>query len=129
MTVNVQTLILFVLIVFQPTYTISGLPARVFRPEKTSQPIPGLEPVLVQMRLKAGDSRPELYINSLLVPLDDFETNLLKALNRCPPEWLVYFEGDPDLEWGAVVDVVDRIRGLHLRVTMLPHRRTFEKSK
>jgi biopolymer transport protein ExbD len=129
MTVNFQVPLLFVLIVLQPDYSNSGLPVRVYRAEKTSQPIPGLEPVLVRIHFKAGDSRPELYINSQLVPWDNFEENLQKALSRCPPEWPVYVEGDPDLDWGAVVNVLDRIRGLHVPVTMLTNRRAFAKSK
>ncbi len=128
-TVNVQVPLLFVLMEFQPVYMNSGLPVRIFRAEKTSQPIPGLEPVLVRMDLRTGDSHPELYINSVLVPWDNFEEHLQKALNRCPPEWPVYIEGDPELEWGAVVSVVDRIQGLHVPVTMLSRRRTSEKSK
>jgi biopolymer transport protein ExbD len=128
--VNVQVPLLFVLIVLYPTgERRAGLPVQILRVEKTSQPIPGLDPVVVRMRLTEGEPRPALFVDSLLVPWDDFEVQLQKALRRCPPSWPVYIEGDRDLDWETVATVIDRIKGLHVPVTMLSRGRTFKKSK
>jgi hypothetical protein len=47
---------------------------------------------------------------------------LKKELSRRPPDWPVYVDGDPDLEWQYPAEAIDAIRGLHAEVILLTTR-------
>lgn len=50
---------------------------------------------------------------------EDFSALLKKELARLPPDWPVYVEGDPDLEWLQVAEVIDAVRGQQAEVILL----------
>ena len=99
----------------------TGLRVRLLRPDVTAQSIPGIQPILVWMRLTAGNRRPELFVNSRPVSWDDFDATLQAEINRRPPDWPVYLEGDRESDWQWVEAAIDRIRGLHAQVILLTH--------
>jgi biopolymer transport protein ExbD len=99
-----------------------GLRVRLFRPEPSAPSIPGIQPVLVRIQLAGQELRPDLYLGSQKVAWDDFETVLQAEINRRPPDWPVYVEGDPESDWMSVVDAIDRIRGLQAHVILLTRR-------
>jgi biopolymer transport protein ExbD len=63
--------------------------------------------------------RPHLYVDSRPVSWEDFAAVLQNDLNRRPPNWPVYFQGDPEMEWQWAVTVIDTIGGLHAEVILL----------
>jgi biopolymer transport protein ExbD len=78
-----------------------------------------MQPLLVQMRSHSLFERPDLYVDSQPVAWEDFDKVLRSELNRRPPDWPVYLEGDPDAEWGHVGNAIDKIRGLRAEVVLL----------
>jgi biopolymer transport protein ExbD len=92
----------------------TGIKVRLLRPGVSVQPSPGIQPLLVRVE---RDGR--LYVNSELVPTERLDSLLRKELGLRPPDWPVYVEGDRDLDWGVVLDVIDRVRGLHAEVVLL----------
>lgn len=91
-----------------------GLKIRILRPGVQSPSIPGIRPLLV--RVARGR---ELFVDSQAVSWEDFDSVLRKELSRRPPNWPVYLEGDPNLEWGWPARVIDHIRGLQADVVLV----------
>jgi len=75
--------------------------------------------VLVRVQLAAKNLPPDLYVDSRRVPWDDFDAILQTEINRRPPDWPVYLEGDPESDWASAVSVIDRIRGLQAQVILI----------
>jgi len=100
-----------------------GLRVRLLRPQVTAQSVPGFQPLLIRMKLTPGSPRPNVYIGSQLVPWAGFDAALQTEINRRPPDWPVYVQGDPESDWSSVVGVIDRIRGLQVQVILLTGRR------
>ena len=102
-----------------------GLNVRLLRPGVTGERSPGIQPVLVEVRLRkepTPDARmrdTRLFVNRTQISRDNFEAVLQKELNLRPPDWPVYLEGYPELEWHHVVQVIDVIRKLHAQVVLL----------
>jgi hypothetical protein len=103
-----------------------GLKVRLLRPDAPGQRNPGIQPVIVQVRLPVrplpqGDAvpHPSLWVNWRLVSTGEVETILQKELNQRPPDWPVYVEGARELDWMYVVKVIDRISSLHTRIVLL----------
>jgi biopolymer transport protein ExbD len=93
-----------------------GLKVRVLKPAVLSMKIKSLtEPVVV--RLKSGAPR-KLYLNSRLVSLSTLDVELKKEL-KLRPDWVVYFDADPDLPWEQAAEVIDLIRGAGAEVVLL----------
>jgi biopolymer transport protein ExbD len=88
-----------------------GLRVHLIRPGVTAPRSPGIQPLLVQVVGDWRSGRPSLYIDSNRVAGEDLDTVLHKEMSRRPPDWPVYVEGDPDLEWRQVVEAIDAIRG------------------
>jgi biopolymer transport protein ExbD len=97
----------------------SGLPIHVIRPGVTIPRSPGIQPLRVSVRRDGRNSRPILYVDSQLVAWEDFGALLKKELARRPPDWPVYVEGDPDVEWRQVAEAIDAIRGEQGEVVLL----------
>jgi hypothetical protein len=87
-----------------------------------AQGAPGLQPLLVRVEI-AASGRPRLYVDYRPIGWDDLDAVLRKELRLRPPNWPVYMEGDPGMEWQWAVDTIDRIRGLHAEVILLTSRR------
>ena len=100
-----------------------GLRVRLLRPGTRFQSISGMQAVLVEMKSEANNLPPDIYLGSRRVPWDDFEATLQTEINRRPPDWPVYLEGDRESDWASVVRAIDRIRRLHVDVILLTHKR------
>ncbi len=92
----------------------SGLPVRLIRPGVTAPRSAGIQPLRVGVRRDGRNPRPGLYVDWKLVAWEDFSALLKKEPAPRPPDWPVYVEGDSDLEWRQVAEVIDAIRGEHL---------------
>ena len=95
----------------------TGMAIHLIRPGVAAPRSPGIQPLLV--RVVVG---PSLYIDSDRVAWEDFSAVLHTELSRRPPDWPVYVEGDPDLEWRQVAEVIDAIRGAGADVVLLTDR-------
>lgn len=89
------------------------------RPGSLTQGNPGIQPLRVRVASNGFRVRPSLYVNWELVRREDFASVLQTELNRRPPNWPVYFEGDPELEWKDAAIVIDTILGLRAEVVLL----------
>jgi len=102
-----------------------GLPIHLPQLSQLSQEVPKMQPLLVRVELATSKSprdRPRVYFGSRPIAWVDFDTALQKELSRRPPNWPVYIEADSDMEWGWVVQTIDRIHGLSAEVTLLTSR-------
>jgi biopolymer transport protein ExbD len=112
-------LLVIILLVRTRTLFPKGLVVRLLRPEVAVEMQPGVEPLLVRVEGEGSNAVRSLYIGSWRVPPQDFDTVLRKGLDTRPPSWPVYVEGDPDLEWRAVLRAIDEIRGFNAKVVLL----------
>lgn len=92
-----------------------GLPIRTVRPGVEIPRPPGIEPLMVRVTANG------LFIGSESVPLDALGPSVKRELRLRPPDWPVYVQGDSDLEWRQVAEVIDAIRGSEADVILLPH--------
>jgi biopolymer transport protein ExbD len=96
-----------------------GLMTHLLIPEAQAQSSPGIQPVYVRLESGGINARPSLYVDSQPVPWENFETVLRKELRLRHPDWPVYLEADPDMEWKWPVMAIDKIRGLQAQVILL----------
>jgi biopolymer transport protein ExbD len=97
-----------------------GLTVHLLRPGPAAAMSPGIQPLLVQVA--AGPQWFGVRVDPKLVVWDDLPTLLSTELMRRPPEWPVYVEGDPAMDWQYVVQVIDVIEGVGGRVVLLTTR-------
>jgi hypothetical protein len=97
----------------------TGLRVRLLRPGVTAERSPGIQPLRVRVASDGRSVHPRLYVDSQLVSWQDFGALLQKELSRRPPDWPVYVEGDPDMEWRYAAETIDAIRGLRAEVVLL----------
>jgi len=74
-------------------------------------------PVIVRIE-STRQSPPRVYVNSKPVAWKDLGSALTEEL-KVRSEWVVYVEGDRDLQWDDIVNAVDTIRGVHARAVLL----------
>jgi hypothetical protein len=91
-------------------------------PAQSSPGTPGIQPLYVRLECGGHRGRPSLYVDWRPMPWQEFDALLQKELVRRPPNWPVYLEGDPDMDWQYAADAIDRIRGLHAEVVLLTSR-------
>jgi hypothetical protein len=102
-----------------------GLPIHLLRPGAPAQGspgTPGIQPLYVRLECGGHSGRPSLYVDWRPVPWQEFDALLQKELVRRPPNWPVYLEGDPDMDWQYAVDAVDRVRAWNGEVILLTSR-------
>ncbi len=92
-----------------------GLPLRIVRPGVHVPSPPGIQPVLVRVAKNS-----QVYIGSELTSRENLSTRLKQELSHRPPDWPVYVEADPDLDWAQVAKVIDEIRGIGADVILVP---------
>jgi hypothetical protein len=96
-----------------------GLVVHLLRPEVPLHGTPGLEALWVRVEF-AGYGKPlKLYFNGQPISWEDLPGALRKELNRRPPRFPVYVEGDPEGEWRDTVRAIDVVRGLDAEVILL----------
>ena len=101
-----------------------GLTVHLLRPGLAAAISPGIQPLLVQVA--AWPQRHGVRVGSKLVAWDDLPALLRTEVMRRPPEWPVYVEGDPAMDWQYVVQVIDVIEGVGGRVVLLTTRPAIE---
>ena len=97
-----------------------GLTVQLLRPGLAAAISPGIQPLLIQVA--AGPQWHGVRVGSQLVAWDDLPALLRTEVMRRPPEWPVYVEGDPAMDWQYVVQVIDVIEGVGGRVVLLTTR-------
>jgi hypothetical protein len=80
---------------------------------------PGIAPLRVSLEFDKRSRRASLYVDSQPLPWDGFDSLLKKELPRRPPNWPVYLEGDPEIEWRDAARAIDMIRGSQAQVVLL----------
>lgn len=101
---------------FEPYETPTGLAVRLLH----IGPFEGdhnYEPVVVAL-VADGDSRPTIRVNAKEVSLDTLEQVARAKLQRRAEPW-AFVEADGPVAWSDVVDVIDRLEGIHCRVILL----------
>lgn len=96
-----------------------GLSVRLLRVGVEGPASPGAPPLIIKVESAGHHTPPRLYINWQPVSREDFDSALGKELRIRPPDWPVYVEGDPELDWREVATIIDRVRGHHAEVILL----------
>jgi hypothetical protein len=101
----------------------TGLPVRLLTPRVTNtQRSAGLQPLVVRIASSGTLDRPLLYVDSEPVPWKKFGGILRKELDRRPPNWPVYFKGDPNMDWRFSAEAIDAIQAERGKVVLLTRR-------
>lgn len=98
-----------------------GLPVRLVRPEAYAQFGPGIQPMVVRVA-PGPDTRPSPYVNGQPVSWEGLATTVAKEFRQRPPDWPVYVEADPNVEWRDAVTAIDAVRGSGAKIVLLPRR-------
>jgi biopolymer transport protein ExbD len=86
-----------------------------------AQAVPNLhlaESLVVRIGFAGRGLQPNLHLNSQLVPWEKLGSTLQESL-KLHPDWVVYVESDPDVDWQHVADVMDISRSAHAKVVLL----------
>lgn len=102
-------------------YPIHGFEIRLVRPDAYAEPSLGLQPLIVRVA-PGPDRRVIPYVDGKAVSWDGLSALLKTELRQRPPEWPVYVEADPNVEWRDAAKAIDVLRGLSAQVVLLPHR-------
>ena len=111
-------LVLIIMFVAISPVTPEGIRVRLLRPGVSAQPSPGIQPLLVRVE-RRGREPARLYVNWQPVSTEQIDSLLREELGRRPPDWPVYVEANGDADWGDVLAVIDRLRGLNAEVVLL----------
>jgi hypothetical protein len=74
---------------------------------------PWLKPPVLRI-----DSKERWFLDGEPVTPDNFPAALRKSLSR-RPDWFVYLEADPGLDFGVPAHAMDMIQGLHAKVILM----------
>ena len=107
-------LVLMFVVLIQPlgSYRNTGLTVHLVKPGPI---LPAIQPLCVRVEPKG-----RVLIDSRAVPWDRFDSFIKAQLALRPPNWPVYVDGDPDINWREVAFAIDRLRGLHVEVALMP---------
>jgi hypothetical protein len=103
-----------------PVPVIVGLPVHLWPALPAAAAGPGIQPLVVRLRVNPPERRPALYLDAQPISWADLESVLRKELRLRPPTWPVYIDGDPNMEVGWAFTAIDIIRGLGGEATLLP---------
>ena len=95
-----------------------GLLLHLLRSGYAAQSSPGIQPLLVRLEL-VSPGPPRLSVDGRPVSWEDFPAVLQKELTLRPPNWPVYLEGAPSMDWLWAGKAIDTIRGLQADVVLL----------
>jgi biopolymer transport protein ExbD len=76
------------------------------------------EPLVVRIGFSGRGVQPSLHLNSKLVSWENLDNALEESL-KLRPDWVVYVDADPEVDWQRVSDVMDIIRNAHAQVVLL----------
>ena len=103
--IDILLVLMMIMMVITPI-TSRGLPAAVPETAK-NQPLQPTEPPLV-LRI---DRDSNLWLNREPVPESDFDSRLTHLLAR-RSDAVLFIDGDPELAFASVAELIDRVRGL-----------------
>ncbi len=92
-----------------------GLTIRMVRPGVAGPNYAGIQP----LRIQIGPGSEKLYVDSKSIHWENLDAVLRTELSRRPPNWPVYVDGNPDLEWKDVAPAIDALRGLGAEVVLV----------
>ncbi len=114
--------LLWVIFVMQAPFIAHGFAIRVIRPGVALIPIAGTMPlrihVLAGKKGKFWEMRG-LQVGSQVFNRADLEAFLRREIPKRPPDWPVYVEGDPELEYESVGWAIDAVSALRTKVVLL----------
>jgi hypothetical protein len=96
-----------------------GLTVRLMRPGVVGESTPGMQPIVVRLQRHGANSPPDLYVDSQHVSWTEFSVVLRAGLSQRPPNWPIYVEGDPEMEFKWAAMVVDTAKGLGATVVLV----------
>ena len=76
------------------------------------------EPLVVRIGFSGRSVQPSLHLNSKLVSWENLDNALEESL-KLRPDWVVYVDADPEVDWQRVSDVMDIIRNAHAQIVLL----------
>ena len=103
--IDILLVLMMIMMVITPI-TSRGLPAAVPETAK-NQPLQPTEPPLV-LRI---DRDSNLWLNRERVPEAEFDSRLISLLAR-RSDAVLFIDGDPELAFASVAQLIDRVRGL-----------------
>lgn len=86
-------------------------------PSETNDSV-SMPPLVIRLESAGSGSPSRLYLNSELVPSEEFESCLKDGLKR-RPDWVVFVEADKDVPWAEVMNTMGTVQGLRARVVLL----------
>jgi biopolymer transport protein ExbD len=104
-------------VAFKPYPSPAGLRVRVLPTGDTHASDGSIEQVTVSVFL-GTDRTPVFLVNSKEIPFDKLKDSVSRELQG-RSERVAYVEGDSNVPWADVADVIDTIEGLHCRVILL----------
>lgn len=75
-------------------------------------------PIIVTIRQDPATLYPDLFVNSKPVEWSGLEDTLKEQL-KIRPNWVVYIDGDPNLPFAHVAEVVNAVKKLHAKAVLL----------
>ena len=99
-------------LIVQVPFDSVGLRIHLLPPGTMGQRLPGLDPLLVDVR-KDG-----IYVNSSKVKREGLAAAVRDGMKRRPWNWPVYVMGDPALDLQPVAEVIDTLQGEHVKVVL-----------
>ena len=101
--IDILLVLMMIMMVITPI-TSRGLPAAVPETAKNSQPAE--QPLVLRI-----DRDSNLWLNREPVPEAEFDSHLTHLLAR-RSDAVLFIDGDPDLAFASVAQLIDRVRGL-----------------
>jgi biopolymer transport protein ExbD len=116
------TALSFVLVVFMADHANRPVSIGIWvpvqqHPPATNGSVP-MPPLIVRLESAGSGLPPRLYLDSRLVPKEDFAAALREQL-KGRPDWVVCVDADPNVPWAEAMSVIDTIRGLHAKAELL----------
>ena len=113
---TVLGLVVFVMMVLNTPYPSKGLYVSLnVDPNARYDPTP---PIIVTIRQDPATLYPNLFVNSKPVRWSGLQDALKNEL-KVRPNWVIYIDGDPNLPFAHVAEVVNAAKELHAKAVLL----------
>lgn len=96
----------------------AGLPVHLVRKEAYAQLGPGIQPIVVRVA-PGPEAHPGPYVNAEPVSWDGLAAAVATEFRQRPPDWPVYVEADPNVEWRDAMRAIDIMQGLGAQVSTI----------
>ena len=95
-----------------------GFAIRTIRPNVKLISAAGMMPLRIRV-LGSDHAERGLQIGAQMIDRADFAAFLAREIPKCPPDWPVYVDGDPDLDYGSVAWAIDAVGAFGAKVILL----------